>query len=312
LTTPSGPPRAAVAPDTAPDTANDSGFILIPVLVTLGLLSVIAMALAKTTIIDVRTAAYQLREAEAEALADGASRLAIRRVIADRTAGRSGSNTGGRNEAALGVDGRQVACRLPGATAVITVQDTGGLVDLNTAPQVLFERLFVSIDVPKDDAAKLAAAIIDFRDLDDSPVPGGAEAAEYRAAGLPFGPKNAPFTSVSELDQVLGMTPAVLSRIRPLVTVFSSSRGIDLNVASQQLRGLGLPNEFVVPSNGRAFLVRVTATTDLRTSFTRELVFEPNLRAPLGFVITDWRRGANVETSAAVELPSCLDLARSE
>jgi hypothetical protein len=40
-------------------TATDTGFILIPVLVTLGLLALIAMVLAKTTIVDVRTAALQ-------------------------------------------------------------------------------------------------------------------------------------------------------------------------------------------------------------------------------------------------------------
>jgi general secretion pathway protein K len=294
-------------------TATDTGFILIPVLVTLGLLALIAMVLAKTTIVDVRTAAFQLREAEAEALADGASRLAIRRVVTDRVAGRSSGSSGGtKPDAALPVDGRAIACRVPGATAVITVQDTGGLIDLNTAPQALFERLLVSADLSPEDAGRLAAAIIDFRDFDDRPVPGGAESAEYRAAGLPFGPKNAPFTSVSELDQVLGMTPATLARIRPLVTVFSSSRGVDLNVASAQMRGLGLQNEFAVPSTGRAFQVRVTATTDGRTSFTREVVFEPSLRSPTGFVITDWRRGTTVEAVAGGDLPSCLDLVRAD
>jgi general secretion pathway protein K len=307
-TPPSGPLRTAKVPD--------AGFILVPVLVTLGLLALIAMVLAKTTIVEVRTAAFQLREAEAEALADGASRLAIRRVITDRTAGRTGLPSGGPNgaktDAALPLDGRAIACRLPGATAVITVQDTGGLIDLNTAPQVLFERMFVSVDIAKEEAGRLAAAIIDFRDFDDRPVPGGAESADYRAAGLPFGPKNAPFTSVSELDQVLGMTPATLARIRPLVTVFSSSRGVDLNVASAQMRGLGLQGEFAVPSTGRAFQVRVTTTTDGRTSFTREVVFEPSLRSPAGFVITDWRRGTTVEAVAAGDLPSCLDLARAD
>jgi general secretion pathway protein K len=295
--------------------ASETGFILIPVLATLGLLSLIAMTLVKTTVVDVRAAAYQLREAEAEALADGATRLAIRRIVADRTAGRRTGQTGGGGEAAIPVDGRSVACRLPGATAVITAQDAGGLVDLNTAPQALIERLFVGIDLPKDDAARLAAAIADFRDSDDVPLPGGAESAEYRAAGRPFGPKNAPFASVGELDQVLGMTPDLLLRIRGLVTVSSASRGIDLNVAGAQLRGLGLQNEFVVTSGGRAFQLRVAVRTDLGTSFNREATFEPNLRAPAGFAVTDWRRGradSVLVSQAGSDLGSCRDLARTE
>ncbi len=298
-------------PSTA--TAPNGGFILIPVLATLGLLSLIALALSKTTIVDVRMVASQLRLAEAEALADGASRLAIQRIISDRAAGRRvGSNTGDKSDTAFPVDGRSFACGLPAATAVITAQDVGGLVDLNTAPQALFDRLFTGVGLAKEDAASLAAALIDFRDPDDRAVLGGGEAAEYRAAGLPFGPKNAPFSSVNELDQVLGMTPAVMTRIRPLVTVSSMSRGVDLNVASQQLRDLDLPKEFAVATTGRAFMLRVTAVTDLRVSFTREVVFEPNSTAALGFVITDWRSSASIETAAGAELPSCRDLARRE
>jgi general secretion pathway protein K len=290
---------------------SSTGFILIPVLVTLGLLSLIAMTLAKTTVIDLRTAAFQMREAEAEALADGASRLAIRRIVTDRAAGRSSQRVGNNNEAVIPLDGRAVACRLPGATAVITAQDAGGLVDLNTAPQALLEQLFVGIDVPKDEAARLAAAIADFRDADDSPLPGGAESAEYRAAGLPFGPKNAPFASVGELDQVLGMTPDLLVRARGLFTVSSASRGVDLNVAGSRLRGMNLQNEFVVPSAGRAFQLRVIVRTDQGTAFARDAVFEPNLRAPAGFIITDWRRGREDRLNqAGSELGSCLDLVR--
>jgi general secretion pathway protein K len=300
---------ARLAPRPHASSSTDAGFILIPVLLTLGLLSLIAMALAKTTIVDVRAAAFQLREAEVEALADGVSRLAIRRIIADRAAGRDG-RTGGTGNAAFPVDGRPIACSLPGGTAVIVAQDVGGLVDLNTAPQALLEQVLVSANASKDEAARIAAAIIDFRDFDDVAVLGGAEAAEYRAAGLPFGPKNAPFAAVSELDQVLGMTPALLARIRPLVTVYSSSRGIDVNVASPRLRGLGLPPEFSVPSNGRAFHIRVTVTSSLGASLTREVVFEPNLRAPAGFVTTDWRRGDRDNVVAGEGQNSCLDLAR--
>ena len=288
--------------------ATEAGFILIPVLVTLGLLAVIAMAVAKTTIVDVRTAAYQLRDAEAEALADGASRLVIRRIVADRVAGRGAS--GNLGNPAFPVDGRAVACSLPSGVAVIVAQDAGGLIDLNTAPRVLLERVLVSADVGKDEAGRLAAAIVDFRDFDDQPEPGGAETAEYRAAGRPFGPKNAPFASVGELDQVLGLTPAVLARIRPLVTVHSASRGIDVDVASPPLRQLGLPLEFAVPSNGRAFHLRVTAATTFGATFTREVVFEPNLRAPTGFVTNDWRRGERFDVGLGAAPAGCFDLAR--
>ena len=231
--------------------------------------------------------------------------MALRRIVTDRAAGRDGSNG-----AVLPIDGRSVACRIPGATMVITAQDVGGLIDLNTAPQDLLALMFVSVGVARDEATRLAAAIIDFRDADDTPVSGGAEIAEYRAAGLPFGPKNAPFAAVNELDQVFGMSAEIVARIRGLVTVSSSSRGIDMNVANVRLRGFSRQPEFAVPSNGRAFQLRVTAATDQGTSFTRDVIFEPNLRAPAGFVITDWRRGMTdaFDAQAGSDLGSCLDL----
>jgi general secretion pathway protein K len=289
-----------------PARAPDGGFILIPVLVTLGLLSLIAMTLAKSTMTDVRAVAHQLRSAEAEAIADGIARLAVRRIVTDRVAGRDGSSG-----AILPTNGRSVACRIPGATMVVTAQDAGGLIDLNTAPQGLLTLMFVSVDVGGDEAARLAAAIIDFRDADDKPVAGGAEMAEYRAAGLPFGPKNAPFASTNELDQVFGLTPEIAARVRTLITVSSSSLGIDTNTANVRLRNVSRQPEFAVPSNGRAFQLRVTAATDQGTSFTRDLVFEPNLRAQTGFVITDWRRGMTdaFDAQAGSDLSSCLDLA---
>jgi hypothetical protein len=39
-------------------------------------------------------------------------------------------------------------------------------------------------------------------------------------------------------------------------------------------------------------------------------VFEPNLRAPAGFVTTDWRRGDRDNVVAGEGQNSCLDLAR--
>lgn len=284
----------------------EGGFILIPVLVTIGLLSLIAMTLAKSTMTDVRSVAYQQRLAVAEAMADGVARLAVRRIVTDRAAGRDSSSG-----AIPPTDGRSVACRMLGATMVITVQDAGGLIDLNTAPQDLIAMMFISVGLARDEAARLAAAIIDFRDSDHTPVSGGAEIAEYRAAGLPFGPKNAPFASITELDQVFGMSAEIVARIRGLVTVSSSSRGIDANVANARLREFSRQTEFAVPSNGRAFQLRVTAATDLGgASFTRDVIFEPNLRAQSGFVITNWRRGFTdaFDAQAGSDLGSCLDL----
>ncbi len=43
---------------------------------------------------------------------------------------------------------------------------------------------------------------------------------EYQAAGLDYGPPNAPLETIDELGRVLGMTPAVLAAVRPHLTLF--------------------------------------------------------------------------------------------
>ena len=49
---------------------------------------------------------------------------------------------------------------------------------------------------------------------------GGPKLAQYQAAGLPYGPANRPFDSLDELGLVLGMTPTLLARMRPFLSVY--------------------------------------------------------------------------------------------
>ena len=121
-------------------------------------------------------------------------------------------------------------------------QVRAGLVDLNAASPALLEWLLRGLGVAPDRAAALAAAIVDFRDEDDIPSINGAESTAYRAAGLAHGPKNAPFETVMELDQVLGMDVTLLGRLRAVTTVYSRQRGIDGAVAPREiLSAAGLP-----------------------------------------------------------------------
>ncbi|HMM26614.1 MAG TPA: type II secretion system protein GspK, partial [Pseudoxanthomonas mexicana] len=50
---------------------------------------------------------------------------------------------------------------------------------------------------------------------------GGAEDGDYAAAGRPYGAKDAPFETIAELEQVLGMTPDLYARLEPFLTLYS-------------------------------------------------------------------------------------------
>lgn len=284
---------------------DDGGFVLVSVLWLLALLTLIMLVLLTAVRLDVRATGQLAGHAEAEALADGLMRLVALR-LGDRD----------RRPLAAGLarDGAVIRCEHGDAAVAIAVADVGGLVDLNAASPSLFEWLLRGLGVAPERAVALAAAIADFRDQDDVPGVNGAESAAYRAAGLGHGPKNAPFETVTELDQVLGMDLALLNRLRVMATVHSRQPGIDPNVAPPELLSaaaaaaaassrtnvaaasatLGapsttdIPSEFRVSSRARAYRVTVGVQLLGGGRFAREAVIEPERTAPLGFWVREW------------------------
>lgn len=117
-------------------------------------------------------------------------------------------------------DGRDYRFGFDGAQLQVSVRDETGKVDLNNAGLALLAGLLHAGGEPLDAATRLAGAIIDWRDEDSlTQVAGGAEDADYAAAGLAWGAKDAPFETVTELEQVLGMRPALFRALLPYVTV---------------------------------------------------------------------------------------------
>ena len=139
-------------------------------------------------------------------------------------------------------DGRDYDWAFDGAQVRITIIDESGKVDLNAADVGLLTRLFSVVGVDQAQAADIAAAIADWRDVDDLVQPqGGAEDPAYASAGLPWGAKDAPFDTVAEVEQVLGMTPQIYAKVAPLLTVYSGQTRPDPQFASGEvLQALGV------------------------------------------------------------------------
>lgn len=206
---------------------SQSGLALVLVLWVLTLLSLIAAGFLTSSRSEMLAARARIDAARAETLADGAVHWAIERLLL-RTALEDAGQTGAQ---LLPIDGRPVVVPVEGGRAEVRVQDMGGLVDLNAAEAPLIEGLLVAVGVDPELSGRLADRILDFRDPDDRPRIGGAEDADYRAAGLPYEAKDAPFDRVDELRQVPEMTPEILERLAPFVTTLSGARGIDPTVA---------------------------------------------------------------------------------
>jgi general secretion pathway protein K len=122
------------------------------------------------------------------------------------------------------VDGRRNDWAFAGIPVQVEVRDEAAKIDINAAPAGLLEKFFVRLGQPREAATRLAGAILDWRDADTLTQPaGGAEDADYAAAGLAWGAKDAPFETVSELEQVLGMTPALYAAAEPYLTVYTGA-----------------------------------------------------------------------------------------
>src|SRR5690606_17924319 len=123
--------------------------------------------------------------ARVRALADAGVEIAAARLLSDEAPPRS------------------FVVRLEGVELAISIEDEAGKVDLNEAPPELIEAALRAADVGPAEAARLADAILDWRDADDERRLQGAEAPDYRSRGAP-GPRNAPLRSLDELLAVAG------------------------------------------------------------------------------------------------------------
>lgn len=110
-------------------------------------------------------------------------------------------------------------------------------VDLNGAPKAMLAKLFASLGVDADQAATIAGAVVAWRKAatDDS------EDDAYRDAGYAYAPRHAFFQDPLELSLVRGVTPELMRRALPYLTVFNLSGQIDVRVADA-LALAALPN----------------------------------------------------------------------
>ncbi|WP_419482053.1 general secretion pathway protein GspK [Dokdonella sp.] len=137
-------------------------------------------------------------------------------------------------------DGRPYRFGYGEAEIEVRITDDSGKIDINAAASsgntTRLISLFTARGVEQAQAEALADAVIDWVDPDDLRRPNGAEIDDYKAAGLSYGPKNGPFDTVSELQQVLGMNYALFEKLEPSLTIYSGRA--DPNAAYASLETL--------------------------------------------------------------------------
>ncbi len=117
-------------------------------------------------------------------------------------------------------DGRQYTFEFEGTKVSIEVQDESGKIDINAAGINTLTLMFKAVGVEQEEADKLAAAVIDWRDVDDLLTLNGAEDNDYESADLSYGAADAPFTTIGELQQVLGMNYELFAKLQNEITIY--------------------------------------------------------------------------------------------
>jgi general secretion pathway protein K len=153
----------------------------------------------------------------------------------------------------------QFAFRLGRANVVVNYSSETARLDLNMAPKPLLAGFFMALGVSNDNADRYADRIIGWR-KPPNPTDLGNEAALYRAAGLSYVPRSAPFAHANELWLVQGLPPALVRRTMPFVTVFSGRPDVNVFDAAPELVA-ALPG--MTPARLASFLnQRETAVAD--------------------------------------------------
>jgi general secretion pathway protein K len=140
--------------------------------------------------------------------------------------------------------------RLDNADIAVSFVSEAARIDLNLAPKELLTNLLSGLGADQEQALQYADRIIGWR------TPPKSDSAEdevslYRAAGLGYSPRQAPFAHVNELALVLGLPPALVDRALPFVTIFSGQPKVDVLVAAPEVIA-ALPD--MTPSGLKEFL----------------------------------------------------------
>lgn len=210
------------------------GIALVVVLWVLILLSTMAAGFSMAMRTEIQVARNAVERAQAQALADAGLNYTVMQLLKPRSRRVTDANAGVAEEN-WPVDGTWQELEFAGGRVQISVLDEAGKIDLNRADRLLLNGLLTVVGVESEQRGALLDAIEDWRDPDHLSSLNGAEDDDYEAAGLPFGAKDDVFASVTELRQVLGITPVLYQRLLPWVTVYSRQSGISQTVAAREV-----------------------------------------------------------------------------
>lgn len=130
--------------------------------------------------------------------------------------------------------------QLANATVRIEYMSESARINLNMAPASMLAGLFRAVGASAEAADLYAMRVVAWRTPPKSDGQDN-ELASYRAAGLPYVPRQGPFSSSDELWLVLGLPTPLVERTMAFVTVYSGMSEVNVLDAAPEVLA-ALPN----------------------------------------------------------------------
>ncbi|MER8647893.1 hypothetical protein [Mesorhizobium sp. M0619] len=230
--------------------STSAGFSLVAVLVFMLIVSAIVVPFAVTARTRLMIANNELEQERLSLLAEGLGNVVASELTGDQVTEK------------LPLDSTPAACRSGKYSFGLRVQDHGGLIDLNAADDRLLGLGFAALGFEQQMADELARAAIRFRDS-------AKLFAGLPQARSPVGPpedKQAPFESVSELQEFSALAQIPLRNLQGIFTVNSKRGTVSSDRAPRRLRAVlvGGPDASVVAgaSDVSAYTVDIVVRQD--------------------------------------------------
>ncbi|MBV8925054.1 MAG: general secretion pathway protein GspK [Bradyrhizobium sp.] len=201
------------------DQGSQRGFVIVAVLWILMALSSLVMVFALYLSASARAMAIEDTELQNEALVSaGVELTAYQLILAGDDDKRPVQGT--------------FHFRMDDANVGVTFTSEAARIDLNYASKDVLAAFFAGIGADKDAANEDAERIVGWR---TRPPAGSADDEGARYAALGYPPRQSLFTHVDELALVAGLSPPLVERALPFVTVFNGSADIDANIAAPEV-----------------------------------------------------------------------------
>ncbi len=185
--------------------AGERGYAMVAAVAGIALFASLALVLVTGTRGGVVMVGAECDRAEANAAVDAGLAMALSGLV-------DGGPVG-----AWPIDGRVRSETFGRAKLLIRIEDERGKLPINLLEEVQIGRMLERAGLRGERLSIATDSLNDWLDDDDQLRPAGAERDWYASRGIV--PRNGPLVSLEELAAIRGFAPALVERLRPIVTL---------------------------------------------------------------------------------------------